>query len=260
MQRDRHACADCECVGPGYAPGTKRLGGGIGVAVETKLKDLLAQRGQQLPGAIERDDLTAVHDRDAIGQTFGLVEIVRGHEDRDLLARPQPGDHVEQLVADARVEPHGRLVQEQHLRLGHERPGDLEAPALAAAIAGHGPIDQLGDPQHTRELVYPPRGACRVHSPQPGVQLEVLAAAQRAVDHGLLKDHAADTARLKRLPGHVIAGEPRSAARGGDRGGQHPDRGRLACAVGAEQAEHLAGRYVEVDALHSFHAPQIGLA
>ena len=68
-------------------------------------------------------------------EPLGLVEIVGGEQDRHLLARAQPGDHVEQLVADPRIEADRRLVEEQHLRLRHQRAGDLEAAALAAAVA-----------------------------------------------------------------------------------------------------------------------------
>ena len=93
------------------------------------------------------------------------------------LARAQPGDHVEQLVADARIKADGRLVEEQHARLGDEGARDLQAPALAAAVAADGPVDELRQPERLDEL-----GDARValgprHAPQARVQLEVGAAA-----------------------------------------------------------------------------------
>ena len=56
-------------------------------------------------------------DRDAVAQALRLVEVVGREQDRQLVAVAQAGDHVEQLVADPRVEPDGRLIEEQHLRL-----------------------------------------------------------------------------------------------------------------------------------------------
>src|SRR5207237_3099923 len=55
----------------------------------------------------------------------------------------QPGDHVEQLVADPRVEADRRLVEEEHLRLTQERAGDLQPAALAAAVALDGTVEQV---------------------------------------------------------------------------------------------------------------------
>ena len=92
------------------------------------------------------------------------------------------------------------------------------------------------------------------------MQLEVLAPAQRTVDHRLLEHHAADAARLKRLRCHVVAAQSRAAAGRGDGGREHADRRRLAGAIRTEQAEHLTVLDVEVDALDGFHAAGICLA
>ena len=56
-------------------------------------------------------------------------------------------------MTDPRVEPDRRLVEEQDTGGGDERPGDLEPPALAAAVARHRPVDQLGETEGVDELV-----------------------------------------------------------------------------------------------------------
>ena len=89
---------------------------GCRVAVDPQLDDLAAERPQQRGGRVERDDPARVDDRDPVAEPLGLVEVVRREQDRHPVAVAQAGDHVEQLVADARVEPDGRLVEEEHLR------------------------------------------------------------------------------------------------------------------------------------------------
>jgi hypothetical protein len=71
------------------------------------------------PAAVEDQDAVedpaAVEDQDAVGQILGLVEVVRGQQDRGV---PQIGEPVHQVVegvAGQRVEPRGGLVEEQHL-------------------------------------------------------------------------------------------------------------------------------------------------
>jgi hypothetical protein len=92
------------------------------------------------------------------------------------------------------------------------------------------------------------------------MDLEVPPPGQRTVDDRLLEHDAADPTRCERLCRDVEAGEPSAAGGRFDRRRQHPDRGRLAGAVRAEQAEHLAGGDLEVDAPHGLDAARIGLA
>jgi hypothetical protein len=77
---------------------------------------------------------------------------VRGEQDRDLAALAQASDRLEQLVADTRVEADRGLVEEQHLRLGDERAGDLEPATLATAVARDGPVEELGEAERLGEL------------------------------------------------------------------------------------------------------------
>ena len=66
-------------------------------------------------------------------------------------------------------------------------------------------------------------------------------------------------ARGQRFARDVEAGHARASGGRRDRRGEHPDRRRLAGAVGAEQAEHLAGADLEVDALDGLDAARVGL-
>ena len=77
-------------------------------------------------------DAGVVHDHDAVGHFESLFLVVR-HEhagDVDLLVQPpQPGP---QALPHLGVEGAERLVQQQHLRLDGERPGQRHALPLPA--------------------------------------------------------------------------------------------------------------------------------
>ena len=49
----------------------------------------------------------------------------------------------EERLARAEVEARGRLVEEQQVRIGHQRPGDRGPPALARRQR---PVGMIGDP------------------------------------------------------------------------------------------------------------------
>ena len=202
----------------------------------------------------------SMDDRHPVAELLSFVEIVGGEQDRHVMARAQASDHVQELVTNPRIEADGWLIQEQHLRLGHERARDLETAALATTEALNRPVDQLGDPERLDQLVDPGGGGRRRHAPELGVEIEVRPATETTVDDRLLEDDAADAASLPRLVHDVIAGQPRAPGRRQHRGGQHPDRRRLTGAVRTEKAEDLTGRDVEVDPLDRLNATAVDLA
>jgi hypothetical protein len=218
------------------------------IVFDPQLDQFGAQPGEQRGRPVQGHDRALVHDRDAVAEPFGLVEVMGGEHGGHAGGPAQATDQVQQLVANAGVQAHRRLVEEQHPRLGDQGPGDLQPSPLAAAEAVHRPADHLGQAEGAGQLGGPAGRGQRRDSPQPSVQVQVAAAGQRPVQDGFLEDHAADRAGGERVAGHVETGQPRRSAAGLDGGGQHADGGGLAGAVGAEQAEHLAGGDLEVDA------------
>ena len=94
-----------------------------------------------------------MHDRDAVAEALGFVEVVRREENGRLAAVAEARDDVDQLGADPRVEADGRLVEEEHARPRDERTRDLQPPSLAAAVGRDRPIEQLGEPEDVGELL-----------------------------------------------------------------------------------------------------------
>src|SRR5919197_1549542 len=166
--------------------------------------------------------------------TVGLVQVVRREENGHLGTTAQAADDVEQLGADSRVEANRRLVEEQDAGMRYERPRDLEPAALAAAVTGDGPADQLAEPERMGEVVDPRLRLSRLDTPQARVQLEVLATGERLVHDRVLEDDTAQRAGREWLGGNIEAGEPSGAAGGHDRRREHADRRRLPGPVRAE--------------------------
>ena len=121
------------------------------IVIESDLDDLAAESGQQRGGRVERDDPSFGHDRDAVAQLLGLVEVVRGQQDRHLTSA-KTGDVVQELEADARIQADRRLVEEQDLRVRQQRTRDLEASALAAAVRADRSVDEVNEPERLAEL------------------------------------------------------------------------------------------------------------
>jgi hypothetical protein len=119
-----------------------------------------------------------VQDRDPVAQAFGLLQAVGGEEDRHA-ALAEPVDQLVDVVGGGRVQAGGGLVEEQHLRVGQQRPGqgDPLAQALGQGAAGVvGPAGQAGGPQGA---VYAAARAGRLV--QVGEAFEVLGHAQPQV-------------------------------------------------------------------------------
>ncbi len=112
-----------------------------------------------------------------------------------------------QLGADERVEPDGRLVEEQHTWMRDERTCDLEPSSFAAAVAADRPVDEVGEPEGRRDLLDPSPCAVDTHAPETSVDVEVPPAGQRPVDDRILEHDAADAPRRQRLAADVEAGD-----------------------------------------------------
>src|SRR6185437_113568 len=130
--------------------------------------------------------------------------------------------------------------------------GDLEAPAHAAGEGHHLPVAALPEADHAEHLLHPRFDDLRFDPVELGVEAQVLLGAEVAVEGLVLEDEADVAAHVVAGGGDVEAGDlGRPVARLGQRA-EHVDRRRLAGAVGAEEAEDLAGLDLEVHAFDGF--------
>ena len=81
------------------------------------------------------DDVAVVDDPDAVGEHIGLLQVLRGQEDGHALLLREPADLAPERVPALRVEPGGRLVEEEDARVVHERQREVEAALHPAGVA-----------------------------------------------------------------------------------------------------------------------------
>ena len=87
------------------------------------------------------DDASVIDDRHALAQRVGFEHVVRRQQD-GLALTLQVQDDLAQLACADRIEPDCGLVEEQHLRVVDQGPGDVQALHHAAGI----PFDLLLGP------------------------------------------------------------------------------------------------------------------
>ena len=184
---------------------------------------------------------------DAVGEAVGLLQVLRREQHRGPVG-DQLLDDVPQVAAAGRVEPGGRLVEEQHRRAVDERGGQVEPPAHAARVGASRPVGGVAEAEPLEQLVGPGPDDAPGQVREPADEAQVLAAGQVLVDRGVLAGEADALANGLGVAGHVDAEHLGPAVVGLEDGGEDAHGRRLAGAVGSEQAEHRAGRHGEVDA------------
>ena len=176
--------------------------------------DLVAADGAlELGGGAGGDGAAAVDDGDPVGELVGLLEVLRGQQHRRP-ARDQVADRGPDLVPAARVEPGGRLVEEQHLRGQDHARRQVEPAAHAAAVALHALVAGVGEVEPLQQLGRPQLRPAPAEVEEHPEQLEVLPAGEDLVDRGVLAGQADPAPYLLRVPRDVDPGDVRRAAVG----------------------------------------------
>ena len=224
---------------------------GAGHVLDELADIVVGGRADQFVTRAALDHLAVAHDEDAIAELERLGQVVgdEHHGLADLVV--QADDLVLHVAADQRVERGERLVEEEHVRVAGERPGETDALLHAAGelvgvgvlVSGqadqfddlHGPLGALGLAhaaylQAVRDVVDDP--AVR-QQPEVLEDHGELAAPQLAQPFGV---RAAD----------VLALEVDFARGGFDQPGETSHQRGLAGAGQAHDDEDLAGRHVEV--------------
>ena len=136
---------------------------GVGRVLEAHLQPLAADLGLELVRRALGDHAAVVDHDDPIGEPVGLVEVLRRQQHGRAL-RDAALDRLPEREPAARVEPGGRLVEEQHRRAEHERGGEVEPAAHAAGVGLRRPLGGLGELEALEQLAARararPRGAC----------------------------------------------------------------------------------------------------
>jgi hypothetical protein len=194
------------------------------------------------------DLLSGVHDDDPVGdlvdETHQMLDDEKGDAGACEVLEPRP-DPFEL----GRVQARGELVDEQEARAGGERAREVEhlllrAVELARLAVGH--ALELERAQQVHDVDAPLRmaavGARHLDVLAHGQGEERLRHLEGAVDAEM--DEA-----VRREPAHALPGEADLAAIRRVKAGDDVDAGRLARAVGADEAQDLARLQVEAQAV-----------
>ena len=237
-----------EGLGVGGAAGRGGSPLEIGSSTERHRHPVAAQAALQLRAGPLRDHPPGAQDRDPVGELVGLVEVLG----RQQHGRAR-GDHapyrLPDLVPATRVEPGGRLVEEQQPRRTHQAGGDVEAPPHAARVRRHLPVGRVREPEVRQQVGRTDLGVRLGEPVEPGEHHEVLAAVQHLVERGGLTDQSDRAPYGGRPAAYVLADDEDLALIAGGQGGEGAHSGRLAGAVGTEQGVHGPGRDLQVEAV-----------
>ena len=156
-------------------------------------------------------------------------------------------DRSPDLVAAARVEPGGRLVEEEDPGLRQQARAQVEPPSHPPGVGPGRAVGRIGE----IEVAEQPIGAFGRLFPgeveESPEHLEVLTPGQQLVDGSELAGQSDLLADGRRLLCDVVAEDLGSARIRRDERGKDPDEGGLARAVRAEQPEDGSFRNLEID-------------
>jgi hypothetical protein len=227
----------------------------LGGVAQSHVDGARPDRRLQRPGRALGDDPPVVDDRDPAGEPVGLVQVLRGQQDRRAVRDDRPDD-VPDLAAAAWVQPGRGLVQEQQLRRVEDARGKVQPPPHAAGVLLHLPVGGFGEAERGEQLGRAVARRRPAVAEQPTEQHQVLHAGQVLVDRRVLPGEADLRAYGVGLADHVVAEHQGVAAVRTQQRGQHPDCRRLAGAVGAEQPVDGARRHLQVDAVGGPDVPE----
>ena len=188
-------------------------------------------------------------DADAVGEPLGDLENMGRQDDRPTGARALDEDVLDQSRGGG-VEAGQWLVEHQQQGIMDEGAGegDLLLHAAREALAALMPV--LPQLQHLQQFVGAGAGGFGLDAPQARDEFQIFQRVELVVKHGLVRQPCGDALGVDGLAARVDAEYGNLAGVGGQKPGDHPQGGRLAGAIGAEQGEKFASADAEVQPVH----------
>ena len=101
-----------------------------------------------------------VDDGDAVGELVRLVEVLGGQQNGGAFG-DDAADHVPHIVAAARVQSGGGLVQEQQVGRDDQAGGDVQPAPHAAGVRLDQPVGRFGEGERGQQFLGPGAAAAR---------------------------------------------------------------------------------------------------
>ena len=143
--------------------GRQRAAGFVG---EEGAGHLVLRPGEDVEHVALLDDAPALDHRDLAGDVADHRHLVGDQQDGQAELAVDAREQLEDRAGGLRVERRGRLVGEQHLRLGGQRAGDADALLLAAGELGRIAVALVGEADEIEQLVDPRPGSPPCRSPR----------------------------------------------------------------------------------------------
>ena len=194
--------------------------------------------GGHLVGGVVLGHAAVVEHQQPVGEGEDVDRVV-GDQHRDALEAVQVlGQLLAQGLGDGHVERRERLVEQQHARIGRQRPGHRHPLRLPAGQLAGTPLGEVADAEPVEQVPGPTAGLAAPHATRAGTEGDVLQGAEVGEERVLLV-HQADLAlvRGQRVPRAAVDAD-RPGVPG--RAGEGAQQGRLSRAVGPDQGDHLA--------------------
>jgi hypothetical protein len=192
------------------------------------------------------DQTPRVEQRHPVGDRHRLFLVVGDVQRQDAELALNPADFRAHLDPELGVEVGERFVQQQHRGAVDQRAGDRHALLLAARERGGLARSERVEPECPQHLVHAPADFGPGHAARSQAVGRVLEHAEMREQRVGLEHHA-DVALLRRHARVVAAVEGDRPAGNRLEPRDHPQRGGLAAARGAEHGEKLAPCHVEAD-------------
>ena len=206
----------------------------------------------------ELRDRAFVHHGDARGNRQRLVLVMGHHDEGDADLALELRQLKAHGLAQFGIERRQRLVEQEHLRLLHQRARERNALALAARqLVGHA-RGQMTELDEIERLLHAPVALGLRHA----VDLEAvgdIVGDRHMRKHGIGLKHHVHGAFVGRNLGHVLAVDQHVTLGRHFEAGEHAQQRGLAATGRSEQRKELAGRDVEADIVHGDRrAPALG--
>jgi len=187
-----------------------------------------------------------VDDRDLVGQRVGLLEVLRGEQDRGAVV-DQGAHDAPHVLALGGVQAGGRLVEEHDGRAADEARREVQPATHAAGVGAGRAVRGVLEPEPAEQLL----GAGAGRAPREVEELadhdQVLRAREGVVDARVLPGEADRAADGVRLVGDVEPRDPRGPGVRAQQRREDAHRRGLAGPVGPQHPQHGAGARGQVD-------------
>jgi hypothetical protein len=219
------------------------------------LQNLAADLVLELVRRALRDHRAQVDHGDPVGEVVGLLEVLRREQDR-LALIDQLTDHRPEVHPAPRVEPGGRLVEEQHVGASDEAGCHVEPTTHPARVCLGLSVGGVGQAEPFQDLDGAPSGFPGREVVQPSHHLDVLETGQVLVDGRRLSGQPETAAEDLCVPNHVKPYDLGPAAVRQQQGRKDPDRSGLACPIWPKQPEDGTRRNIKIDAAQCFYGTE----